>query len=145
MEADCHEIYDTGRSLLATLGYPLFDSVTKSTTEVTGNDEIFYCKSAGGDGRGLYTPEGFVVLRGSIGRKENVPSMAGTSDERFREKLIKAQVMRVEGDKVIFDKDHLFNSPSTAAMSLMGRTTNGWTNWKSKDGKTLSELKRQNV
>ena len=145
MEADCHEIYDTGRTLLATLGYPLFDSVTKSTTEVTGKDEVFYCKAAGSDGRGLYTPEGFVVLKGSVGRKENVASMAGSSNERYREKLIKAQVMRVEGDKVIFDKDHLFNSPSMAAMSLIGRVTNGWTQWKSKDGKTLDELKRQNV
>lgn len=32
-----------------------------------------------------------------------------------------------------------------AAIALIGRTTNGWTKWKSKDGKTLDELKRQNV
>ncbi len=145
MEADCHEIFDTGRTLLATLGYPLFDSVTKSTTETKQDNEVFYCKSAGCDGRGLYTPEGFVVLKGSVGRKGNVPSIAGTADERFRNKLITAQVMRVEGDKVIFEKDHLFNSPSMAAVSLLGGTANGWTVWKSKDGKTLDELKRQNV
>ncbi|OYU42305.1 MAG: excinuclease ABC subunit C [Burkholderiales bacterium PBB4] len=145
MEADCHEIFDTGRTLLATLGYPLFDSVTKSNTETKQGDEIFYCKSAGCDGRGLYTPEGFVVLKGSIGRKGSLPSIANTSDERFRNKLITAQVMRVEGDKVLFEKDHLFNSPSMAAVSLLGGTANGWTVWKSKDGKTLDELKRQNV
>lgn len=27
----------------------------------------------------------------------------------------------------------------------IGRTQNGWTTWKAKDGKTLDELKRQNV
>jgi len=144
MEADCHEIFDTGRILLATLGYPLFDAVAKPI-EVNAADEIFYCTGRGSNGRGLYTPEGFVVLKGSIGMRDNVPSMAGTSDERFRQKLIDAGVMRVEGDKVVFEKDHLFNSPSSAAVSLMGRTTNGWTKWKSKDGKTLDELKRQNV
>lgn len=145
MEADCHEIYDTGRTLLATLGYPLFDSVTKSTSEIKHESDVFYCKAAGSDGRGLYTPEGFVVLKGSTGRRENVPSITGTSDERFREKLIKAQVMRVEGDKVVYEKDHLFNSPSSAAVSLMGRTANGWQVWKSKSGKTLDELKRMDV
>ncbi len=144
MEADCHEIFDTGRTLLATLGYPLFDSVTKSTTETTEKDEIFYCKASGCDGYGLYTPEGFVVLKGSSGRKGSLPSIAGTADERFRDKLIAAQVMRVEDDKVIFEKDHLFNSPSMAAVSLLGGTANGWTVWKSKDGRTLNELKRQN-
>lgn len=145
MEADCHEIYDTGRTLLATLGYPLFDSFTKSSAEAKKDDEVFYCKAAGCDGRGLYTPEGFVVLKGSIGRKGSLPSIAGTSDERFRNKLIIAQVMRVEDDKVIFEKDHLFNSPSMAAVSLLGGTANGWNVWKSKDSKTLDELKRQNV
>ncbi len=145
MEADCHEIYDTGRTLLATLGYPIFDSVTKSTAGTKQDDDVFYCKVAGCDGRVLYTPEGFVMLKGSTGRKGNVPSIAGTADERFRNKLITAQVMRVEGDKVIFEKDHLFNSPSMAALSLLGVTANGWNVWKSKDGRTLDELKRQNV
>lgn len=143
MEADCHEIFDTGRTLLATLGYPLFDSVTKSVSETKKEDEVFYCKAAGCDGRGLYTPEGFVVLKDSIGRKGSLPSISNTSDERFRNKLIAAHVMRVEGEKVIFEKNHLFNSPSMAAVSLLGGTANGWTIWKSKEGKTLDELKRQ--
>ena len=143
MEADCHEIFETGRTLLATLGYPLFDSVSKASVTTPGSDETFYCVARGANGRGLYTPEGFVVLKGSVGAKENVPSMAGTSLERFREKLIKTGVLRVEGEKVVFEKDHLFNSPSMAAISLIGRTTNGWTKWKSKEGKTLDELKRQ--
>jgi hypothetical protein len=51
--------------------------------------------------------------------------------------------MRVEGDTVVFEKDHLFRSPSMAALSLMGRTTNGWIDWKNKDGLTLDVVKRQ--
>ena len=144
MEADCHEIYDTARALLSTLGYSLFDSVTNN--DGGGKDgEIFYCTVAGTSGRMLYTSEGFVVLKDSLGRKANQPSIAETSDERFRKKLIDANVMRVEGDKVIFEKDHLFNSPSMAAVALLGGTANGWTVWKSKNGKTLDEVKRQNV
>jgi hypothetical protein len=145
MEADCHEIFDTGRTLLATLGYPLFDSVTKSTTGTPEKEEVFYCKAIGTDGRGLYTPEGFVVLKGSIGRKENVASIKGKANERFRNKLLDGKIMREEGDMVVFEKDHLFNSPSMAAIALMGRSANGWLEWKSKDGATLDKLKRQNV
>lgn len=142
LEADCLEIFETGQSLLATLGYPIFDSVTK-TASASKADEIFFCKASGANGRGLYTQEGFVVLKGSIGRKENVPSIIGTRDERFRIKLLETGVMRSEGDTVVFEKDHLFRSPSMAAVALMGRTANGWIDWKTKDGKTLDAVKRQ--
>jgi hypothetical protein len=145
MEADCHEIFDTGRILLATLGYPLFDPVAKSDPATPGEDEIFHCKSSGIDARGRYTQEGFVVLAGSIGRKESVNSILGTSDHQMRLKLIEAGALKVEGDKVIAAKDHLFRSPSTAAVALLGRTANGWLEWKSPEGKTLNALKRQNV
>jgi len=142
LEADCLEIFDSSRTLLATLGYPIFDPVA-SAGSPTKTEEIFFCKGPGTNAKGLYTQEGFVVLKGSAGRKDNVQSIAGTADERFRTSLIEAGVMRPEGDTVIFDKDHLFRSPSMAAVALMGRTANGWLEWKSKDGKTLDELKRQ--
>ena len=51
--------------------------------------------------------------------------------------------MRPEGDAVVFERDHLFRSPSMAALALMGRTSNGWLDWKTKDGRTLNAVKRQ--
>lgn len=142
LEADCMEIFETGHALLATLGFPLFDPVGKSS-DTTKDDEIFYCKASSADGQGLYTAEGFVVLKGSIGRKENVPSIIGTSGERLRLRLIESGVMKVDGDRVVFQKDHLFRSPSLAAVALMGRTCNGWIDWKTKSGRTLDAVKRQ--
>ena len=142
LEADCLEIFDTGHTLLATLGYPLFDPVAKATAE-SKTDDLFYCKASGANGRGMYTQEGFVVLKGSVGRKENVPSIIGTAGERLRNRLLEAGVMRPEGDTIIFERDHLFRSPSMAALALMGRTCNGWMDWKTKDGKTLDAVKRQ--
>ncbi|MBU6294498.1 MAG: DUF4357 domain-containing protein, partial [Planctomycetes bacterium] len=44
---------------------------------------------------------------------------------------------------LVFVKDHPFDSPSMAALALMGIAINGWRAWKSKDGKTLEELKRK--
>lgn len=139
LEADCLEIFETGRILLSTLGLPIFEEVGKASSSA----EVFYCTAAGSDGRGLLTDDGFVVLAGSVGRLENVPSIRGTSDERFRTKLIEAGVMRVDGDRVVFPKDHLFGSPSMAAVALLGRSANGWDTWKSKDGRTLDDVKRR--
>ncbi len=141
LEADCHEIFETGRTLLATLGFPMFDAVAPSGSSAVKGD-IFFCKSAGIDGRGLYTPEGFVILKGSVGRRANVPSIQGTSDERFRQKLVETGVMKEEGETVVFQKDHLFNSPSMALIALLGRTANGWKEWKDTAGKSLDEVKR---
>lgn len=144
LEADCFEIFETGQVLLATLGFPLFDPVAKTAPSST-TDPTFYCKGSGANGRGIYTPEGFVVLKGSVGRLENVPSIINTAGHRLRLRLIESGVMRPEGDTVVFEKDHLFRSPSMAALSLMGRTANGWLEWKNASGQTLDAVKRQSV
>ncbi len=144
LEADCHEIFDTARALLATLGFPVFEPLAKQA-HLVDKKEIFYCTASGANGQGLYTEDGFVVLKGSIGRRQNVPSMKGKFGERLREKLLESKVMLPAGDTVVFQKDHLFRSPSMAALALMGRTCNGWLDWKDANGKTLGEVKRQNI
>ena len=144
LEADCLEIFETGHMLLATLGYPLFDAVAKGAAG-SGESQVFHCKSSGADGRGLYTADGFVVLKGSRGRKEVVASLVRTPSAAQRETLTEAGVLTVDGDMLVFTRDHLFRTPSGAAIALLGRTANGWVEWKSKDGKTLDALKRQTV
>lgn len=144
LQADCEEIFDTGKTLLATLGYPVFDPVV-ATSSNAEPEEMFYCRSSGIDARGLYTPEGFVVLKGSVGRVANQPSIVGSSTERFRQKLFDSGVLKEESGKAVVQKDHLFGSPSMAAIAMLGRPANGWREWKSADGLTLDQLKRSNV
>ncbi|MEP6667984.1 MAG: GIY-YIG nuclease family protein [Chthoniobacter sp.] len=141
LEADCLEIFETGQILLATLGHPIFDPVA-APVATAKTEELFFCKGSDTNGRGLYTPEGFVVLKGSVGRKENVPSIIDTAHHRLRLRLLESGVMREEGEKVVFAKDHLFRSPSMAAVALLGRNANGWLEWKSAAGKTLHAVKR---
>jgi hypothetical protein len=148
LQADCVEIFETGRTLLATLGYPLFEAVASpvvGTKTAASSEEVFYLKASGSDARGLYTPEGFVVLKGSTGRRANVPSIVDTGEGRFRKKLVETGVMVEDGEQVVFPKDHLFGSPSMAGIALTGRTTNGWREWKNAAGVTLDKLKRVNV
>ena len=142
LEADCHEIHDTIRILIATLGYPVFESVAKPKAERTEAD-YFYCRASGADGKGLYTEEGFVVLACSTGRAELVPSLKGTWGERMRERLIEQGVLSQQADRVRFERDQLFNTPSSAAICLTGRNANGWSEWRDSQGRTLDELKRR--
>lgn len=144
LEADCLEIFETGHALLASLGYPLFDPVGKAAT-ASGAEEIFVCNASGASGRGLYTPDGFAVLKGSKGRREMVPSLVGTPSANHRLSLIESGVLIEEGDMLVFTADHLFRTPSGAAIALLGRTANGWLEWRTEKGQTLDELKRQKV
>lgn len=144
LEADCREVFDTAQTLLATLGHPLFTPLPQpdGRSIETG---LFYCRSGGVEGRGLFTSEGFVVLAGSVGRRQHVPSIQGTSDASFRDKLISDGVMKIDGDTVVFARNHLFRSPSMAAVALLGRTANGWIEWKNQAGQTLDAVKRQAI
>lgn len=144
LQADCDDVHDTARTLLATLGFPIFEPIA-AKPDGAKHVELFYCTSGGVNGTGEYTSEGFVVLKGSKGRIKNVASIEGTADQRFRDRLITDGVLVEQDDMLVFTKDHLFGSPSMAAVSLLGRTANGWLEWKSPDGKTLNELKRNNA
>jgi hypothetical protein len=126
------------------LGQPIFEPLTYAPT-AKGEKELFYCKGSGADGVGEYTTEGFVVHKGSRGRVENVAGIQGTSHERFRDKLVDEGILIERDGQYEFARDRLFASPSMAAVALMGRTANGWMEWKSANGKTLDEVKRQVV
>jgi Domain of unknown function (DUF4357) len=146
LQADCEDIHETVRTLIATLGHPVFDPVGKiEDGEPRDLQTRFYCKATGVDGIGEYTPEGFVVLKGSRGRMKNVNSIVGTADERFRDRLFTNGVLVQRGDAVEFTRDHLFGSPSMAAVALLGRTANGWLEWKDASGTTLHKLKRSDT
>ena len=148
LQADCHEIHETAATLLATLGQPIFEPLSNAPS-AKGEVELFYCKGSGADGVGEYTSEGFVVHKGSKGRAEIVASIQGTSHERMRGQLITEGVIAAQtgstGAQLVFTRDHLFSSPSTAAMAVMGRSANGWVEWKTASGKTLDEVKRHGV
>ena len=146
LQADCHEIHETSATLLATLGQPIFEPLTQNASANNGEPqptELFYCKGPDASGVGEYTPEGFVVHKGSTARLGNVASIQGTSQERFREQLVKDGVLQLQGTQYVFTRDYLFSSPSMAAIAVLGRSANGWIEWKTEQGQTLDGAKRQ--
>jgi len=44
------------------------------------------------------------------------------------------------GDKLIFAEDAIFNSPSAASNMILGRNSNGFTEWVNKQGLTFKEI-----
>jgi hypothetical protein len=47
-----------------------------------------------------------------------------------------------ENGMFVFAQDFLFKSPSAAAAFVLGASANGWSEWRDKDGYTLSEVYR---
>ena len=144
LEAECFEVFETGSVLVSSLGYPLFDPVTKPK-QSEEPVQVFSLRSPsnGVEAKGLYTAEGFVVLAGSVGRANTAPSL-GEANERWRQRLLASGVMRPNDQgRLVFPKDHLFKTPSGAAIALLGRTANGWREWRSPHGQSLHELIRE--
>lgn len=139
LEADCHEIFSVAQVLLGTLGHPVFKPLT-TKKEVKQN--LFYLTRNGLNGKGLLTDEGFVVLSGSEG-VPTVPEKYQDKLNHVRSKLSKNGVVTIDNQKMIFNKDYLFKTPSGAAFALLAMPSNGWIDWKNKQGQTLDEVYRK--
>jgi hypothetical protein len=135
------EIHQTIRILLATLSYPLFEPVSQSG-EGRADVRTYYCRGPDTDGRAEYTSEGMVVKRGSTGRRETVPSYPDRA-KGVREELIAQGIVTIQGNHLRFESDHVFKSPSAASVFLLGRPSNGWTEWVDAQGRSLDAMERQ--
>lgn len=139
MEADLLDSFDTIKILLSTLGFPVYDKVGKE--QVTPKD-LLLLKGRNVKAEGDLIDDGFVVFTGSQVKKETTPSCQEYLIN-FRQKLVQNEILIDKGEYYEFVQDYVFNSPSTAGGVILGRSTNGWTKWKNKDGKTLDEMKRK--
>lgn len=139
MEADLLDSFDTIKILLSTLGFPVYDKVSK---EQVTSKELLFLNGRNISAEGDLIDDGFVVFKGSQVKKDTVPSCHEYLIN-LRQKLIHNNILIEKNGNYVFIQDHVFNSPSSAGGVVLGRSTNGWKKWKNKDGKTLDELKRQ--
>jgi hypothetical protein len=58
----------------------------------------------------------------------------------LRKDMLEQGVISANGNGYVFNQDYVFNSSSTAAGVIQGRTANGRKDWKNKEGKTLREI-----
>ena len=122
-------------SILPLLGLSVFEK-TESRTSLR---ELLYVNSKVITATGYEDAKGFVVQQNS--------QMVKTGTETIhaylialRQDLISEGVVEDVGDRYRFLQDHVFGSPSTASGVVLGRSSNGRTEWKTKNGTTLKEL-----
>ena len=139
MEADLLDSFDTIKILLSTLGFPVFEKVSK---EQISSKELLILNGRDIKAEGDLIDDGFVVFKGSQAKKESVPSCHEYLIN-LRQKLLQSEIIEEVNGNYVFVQDYIFTSPSTAGGVVLGRSTNGWTKWKNKEGKTLDELKRK--
>ena len=142
-ESELDEIVENTLMIIGTLGYRVFVPMTKKVSQdLTDNHSTYlYLKRKTKKSNKVIeatcerTTEGFVVLEGSQVEIKDSPYLSASLKE-MRQNLIASRVIQ---DGVLKEKQ-LFSSPSYAAAFLLGLQTNGRTDWKDQDGRTLKEL-----
>lgn len=141
MEADAEDCFEIAKVLLSTLGFPLFDSVAREVVASTPVD-VYKLKGNGVEAEGSLVDDGFVVFKDSKVKATTVPSCHDYLINMWNE-LIQSGILTLDGEAYRFTEDYVFSSPSMAGGVILGRSTNGWTKWRTVNGKTLDEMKRQ--
>ena len=88
------------------------------------------------------TDQGYIVMKGSEAKKALSPSCTETY-RNMRRKLVETQIMIEKQDKLIFAEDAIFSSPSAASNMILGRNSNGFTEWITKQGLTFKEVQEK--
>ena len=122
-------------SIFPLLGLGVFEK-TVTTKKPT---DMLFIEAKGIKASGYEDAKGFVVVKGSQLVKDEVPSIHQYMST-LRKDLIAQGVIADNGSHYVFTQDQVFNSPSTAAGVIQGRTANGRKDWRTSDGKTLKEL-----
>lgn len=100
-----------------------------------------YLKSKGIIAQGHDEDEGFVVLAGSQAVKDEVPSIHRYLVD-MRNSLKERGILAADGDFLKLTQDYTFESPSTAAGVMLGRSSNGRIEWQDDQGRTLKALQQ---
>ena len=104
--------------------------------------KLFYVKTkSGAHGIGAYDKERriFKLLKGS--RINSAPSKTMGRRERYEE-FVKNYCDFV-GGLYVLKFDHEFSSPGAASALVLGRSSNGWDDWKDDTGRTLGTVYRR--
>lgn len=135
-ESEMHEFKQNMKLVLSSLGYTFHETVITNS--------YYYISSKGLSATATYSSEGVLVLKGSQVSKNETPSIPNT---------LKALRLEKISDTTLADKDIFyevvqnltFSSVSTAAGFVLGRSANGWTEWKNEEGKSIDEVERSKI
>lgn len=131
------EVYEEIKFIMATQGYKM------ENAKATVNEaNTLHTTRNGIEAYGVYDGECFEVLEGSeicLAKPVNIEKY----NIQRKELLDNGNIVPSADGKYRLQTTLVFNSPSGASDFVIGGSTNGWMEWKDKDGKTLDELFRR--
>ena len=129
------EFFEDIKFLASFVGCNIFDTIDSK------KEHLFYVTGRGSNAVGFYNVKGFTVLKDSIVAENVVPSFP--SKEK-RENFVKDWTTPINDTHKLIS-NYTFSSPSTASSFCMGRPSNGWIDWKDKEGKSLEVIFKWNI
>ncbi|MDA3798509.1 MAG: GIY-YIG nuclease family protein [Kiritimatiellae bacterium] len=134
--------------ILPVMGFNFLISSTVTQKDFTEADakievrEIYFIKTRSFNATMTETDQGYIVAKGSEAKKSLSNSCTETY-RNMRRKLLETRIMKDSGDKLIFAEDAIFSSPSAASNMILGRNSNGFTEWVNKDGLSFKEIQEK--
>ena len=146
--SDMEYFLDQIKLILPVMGFKfLISSTVKQEDnldlEKTGlTYEVYYIKTKTFKATMTETDQGYIVAKGSEAKKTLSNSTTDTY-LNMRRKLVETEIMVEENGNLIFAEDAVFSSPSAASNMILGRNSNGFTEWVNKDGITFKEVQEK--
>jgi len=128
------EFIEYAKLIMAILGHKVF--IPKSVKVSATEEQLFYVgkkSDKGNKATGKCTSEGFLVLTGSY-----INPIISESLNSGYKNLRKKYTSLIQNN--ILKEDILFPSPSGASSFALGRNSDGRTDWKTENGKSLKEI-----
>lgn len=144
-ESELEEFIEYAKIIMGVLGHKAFEPLVVPRA---GSDEkgeslsagtAFYIRKRGADARAVQTSEGFVVLAGSVLKKDRVPSCPDSAADKRR------QYQHVIDKNMVLLKNVPFQSPSGAAAFVLLSSVNGNIEWKTAEGATFKAFEGRSV
>lgn len=143
--SDMEYFLEQMKLILPVMGFKFLISSTiqrTSANEVENRNSIhetYFIKTKSFKASMTETDQGYIVTKGSEAKKKLSDSCTETY-VNMRRKLIETEIMIEKKDKLIFVEDTVFNSPSAASNMILGRNSNGFTEWVNAKGQTFREV-----
>ncbi len=129
--------------LLSASGYLIIKDVQSNIKEFA-KSTIYFIHARGSYGEWIYAEDGFIIRKWSKWRLEETNSFKWRP-KQLRWELLEKWVIKIEGNEIIFIEDYIGSSPSLSAALIVGRSINGWTEWKTSKWETLDEIERKSL
>ncbi|WP_165614394.1 GIY-YIG nuclease family protein [Paraburkholderia ginsengiterrae] len=151
-QADCDDVLEVAKTLLAVLGYSIFDvadiaSAVSSNREplLSPDEPRFYFSRDLLKAEAIYTGAGLRVLKGATAVSVVSDAFSRHNYNRLRTSLIDKGVLAPQGDVLVFTQDYVFDSASAPLAVIRGQASSGPKLWMTAEGRTLKSFEEEQV